>query len=218
MIRMSLLLISTLAFIVSGCATSNPTTMEPIPKAPDYARQLLPGDSALRRVTDPARMPPIAEAFYNQDAFLLDAIDESLIWFAAPSSHQFYPFENFTHEQAVASLRAFQHLLKTSYADVLPDSLLNRRDKMGFPVPLKEWFQGDLRDMFLDIFRSTRAGTRPFVNSGAVLKNFDKGSQFSRKTWGMLSLELWYQTFHDKASDYRKMVDRDADLQERRVI
>lgn len=111
-----------------------------------------------------------------------------------------------------------KHLLKTAYADVLPDSLLNRRDKMGFPVPLKEWFQGDLRDMFLDIFRSTRAGTRPFVNSGAVLKNFDKGSQFSRKTWGMLSLELWYQTFHDKASDYRAMVDRDADLQERRVI
>lgn len=111
-----------------------------------------------------------------------------------------------------------KHLLKTSYADVLPESLLNRRDKMGFPVPLKEWFQGDLRDMILDIFRSTRAGTRPFVNSSAVLKNFDKASQFSRKTWGMLSLELWYQTFHDKASDYRAIVDQDADLREKRVI
>ena len=111
-----------------------------------------------------------------------------------------------------------KHLLKTSYADVLPESLRNRRDKMGFPVPLKEWFQGDLRDMILDIFRSTRAGTRPFVNSSAVLKNFDKASQFSRKTWGMLSLELWYQTFHDKAADYRAMVDQDPELQERRVI
>jgi asparagine synthase (glutamine-hydrolysing) len=111
-----------------------------------------------------------------------------------------------------------KHLLKTTYADVLPEALLNRRDKMGFPVPLKEWFHGDLRDMILDIFRSTRASTRPFVNSYAVLKNFDKASQFSRKTWGLLSLELWYQTFHDKASDYRAMVDQDVDLQERRAI
>lgn len=118
MIRTSLLLISSTAFILSGCATPTRGKMEPIPKGPDYARQLLPGDSALRRVTDPARMPPIGEAFHNRDAFLLDAIDESLIWFAAPSSRQFYPFENFTHEQAAASLRAFQHLLETSYNEV----------------------------------------------------------------------------------------------------
>lgn len=118
MIRSSLLLICSTTFILAGCAASTPVAREPIPKAPDYARQLLPGDSALRRVTDPARMPPIGEAFHNQDAFLLDAIDESLIWFAAPSSRQFYPFENFTHTQAIASLRAFQHLLKTSYNEV----------------------------------------------------------------------------------------------------
>ena len=118
MIRTSLLIFFTTTFILSGCATPTRGYMEPLPKAPDYARQLLPGDSALRRVTDPARMPPIGEAFHNQDAFLLDAIDESLIWFAAPSSRRFYPFENFTHEQTEASLRAFQHLLKTSDNEV----------------------------------------------------------------------------------------------------
>ena len=111
-----------------------------------------------------------------------------------------------------------KHLLKTTFADKLPESLIDRRDKMGFPVPLKEWFQSDLRDMIVDIFRSSGARTRPFVNSCAVLKNFDKASRFSRKTWGLLSLELWHQTFHDKAADYRAMIDRGAHIQTRRAI
>ncbi|WP_417512997.1 asparagine synthase (glutamine-hydrolyzing) [Minwuia sp.] len=99
-----------------------------------------------------------------------------------------------------------KHMLKQTYADVLPRSLLERRDKMGFPVPLREWFSGELSDMVQDIFRSTKAGTREFINQDAVLKNFGNASQFSRKTWGLLSLELWHQQFHDRAAEYRQML------------
>ena len=45
-----------------------------------------------------------------------------------------------------------KHLLKTACAGVLPAPLIERRDKMGFPVPLKEWFEGELRDMIIDVF------------------------------------------------------------------
>lgn len=103
-----------------------------------------------------------------------------------------------------------KHLLKTACADVLPAPLLDRRDKMGFPVPLKEWFTGELRDMIADVFHSTRARTRPFVNGDAVLANLGGASRFSRKIWGLLSLELWHQAFHDRASDYRALVGRSA--------
>jgi asparagine synthase (glutamine-hydrolysing) len=99
-----------------------------------------------------------------------------------------------------------KHLIKTTYAEILPDTLLNRRDKMGFPVPLKEWFHGELHDMINDIFRSKRARSRPFVNSEAVLRNFDEAAPFSRKIWGLLSLELWHQAFHDRASEFRAMI------------
>ena len=103
-----------------------------------------------------------------------------------------------------------KHLLKTACAGVLPAPLIERRDKMGFPVPLKEWFEGELRDMIIDVFRSTGARSRPYVNGEAVLANFDKVSRFSRKTWGLLSLEIWHQTFHDRAHDYRAMADMDS--------
>jgi asparagine synthase (glutamine-hydrolysing) len=43
-----------------------------------------------------------------------------------------------------------KHLIKTAFAGDLPPDILHRRDKMGFPVPLREWFQGELRDMLND--------------------------------------------------------------------
>jgi asparagine synthase (glutamine-hydrolysing) len=96
-----------------------------------------------------------------------------------------------------------KHLLKTAFADVLPDALLRRRDKMGFPVPLKEWFAVELREMVLDVFSAQRARTRPFINAAAVLANFGRAGRFSRKLWGLLSLELWHQCFHDRAAEWR---------------
>jgi len=96
-----------------------------------------------------------------------------------------------------------KHLLKKTFSGMLPDEIVNRRDKMGFPVPLKEWFAGELKDFVSDIFNSQAAKTRPFFNADAVLANFEKGGRFSRKIWGLMSLEIWHQTFHDQASQIR---------------
>ncbi len=98
-------------------------------------------------------------------------------------------------------------LLKHTFGQKFPTALLERRDKMGFPVPLKEWYAGDLRDMIVDIFGSERAGGRPYMNSKAVLANLGKESRFSRKTWGLLSLELWYQQFHDRHWHFKALLD-----------
>jgi asparagine synthase (glutamine-hydrolysing) len=81
---------------------------------------------------------------------------------------------------------------------------------MGFPVPLKEWFSNELKDMVSDIFLTQKNRHREFFNSSAILANFEQAERFSRKVWGLLSLELWHQTFHDKAAEYRRMVDVDV--------
>ncbi len=100
-----------------------------------------------------------------------------------------------------------KHLIKSTFGDDLPGQLMQRRDKMGFPVPLREWFSGELRDMVSDIFFTQKNRHREFFNTDAILANFDKTEQFSRKTWGLLSLELWHQLFHDRAAEYRRMID-----------
>jgi asparagine synthase (glutamine-hydrolysing) len=100
-----------------------------------------------------------------------------------------------------------KHFIKSTFAADLPQELLQRRDKMGFPVPLKEWFSGELRDFVFDIFQTQKVRSRPHFNTDAILANFDKTERFSRKVWGLLSLELWHQLFHDKAASYKRMLD-----------
>ncbi len=96
-------------------------------------------------------------------------------------------------------------LLKNVFKEKLPHRIVNRRDKMGFPVPLKEWFEGPLKDFVYDIFSSKVAQTRGFYEPQKVLQNLEQSSQFSRKIWGLLSLELWHREFHDKQDYYRKL-------------
>jgi len=105
-----------------------------------------------------------------------------------------------------------KHFIRTAFGRDLPSDLMKRRDKMGFPVPLKEWFEGELRDFVGDIFVSQAARHRSFINSKAVLAGLSTGERFSRKIWGLLSLELWHQMFHDRAADYRRMLDHAAPL------
>lgn len=100
-----------------------------------------------------------------------------------------------------------KHLLKAAFASELPEAVLNRRDKMGFPVPLTEWLRGELRGLAEDVFRRHNARQRPFINADAVMTSLDRAGRFSRKIWGLLSLELWHQRFHDRADEYRKLTE-----------
>jgi len=101
-----------------------------------------------------------------------------------------------------------KHMIKTEFARDLPPVILNRRDKMGFPVPLKEWFDGELRGFVQEIFQGMAEKHRPYINSKAVLANLGSEARFSRKTWGLLSLELWQQAFHDRAAEFQAMIKK----------
>jgi len=100
-----------------------------------------------------------------------------------------------------------KHLIRLAFEDVLPEQLMQRRDKMGFPVPLKEWFSGELSGLLQDVFRSDAARTRQFMNSDKVLENVGSMGTFSRKIWGLLSLEFWHQMFHDRATEWKAMAN-----------
>lgn len=81
---------------------------------PDYGHQLGPGESALRRITDPARMPDLASAYRSRDFYLDESLDQSTAWFGAPSSKTFFPFESITWEQARASIYAFRQTMQSA--------------------------------------------------------------------------------------------------------
>jgi asparagine synthase (glutamine-hydrolysing) len=102
-----------------------------------------------------------------------------------------------------------KHVLKTAFAQVLPDAVRNRRDKMGFPVPLQEWIGrgGPVREFVVDTLSSEAARGRELVDNAKVVAKLDQEPRFGRKVWGLLSLELWQQAFHDKAQSFRKKAE-----------
>ncbi len=97
--------------------------------APQYDRPLAPGQLALRKITNPAEIPDFTDACHNL-ANLSQAIDSSLNYLKKPSSRQFFPYADITHEQVVRSLTAFNDLLKSG----LTGSQLNDAIHQKFDV------------------------------------------------------------------------------------
>ena len=64
-----------------------------------------------------------------------------------------------------------KHVLKSCMRSVLPESIVNRMDKMGFPVPLQEWVseQGIVREFVTDILSSQNAKGRALIDNPRVL-------------------------------------------------
>lgn len=92
-----------------------------------------------------------------------------------------------------------KHLLKRAITDLLPAPVLERKDKMGFPVPLHLWARGAARDFFGDVLLSRRCRERGIFDPVEVEKLMNSEDAFGRRLWGLLNLELWYRTFIDAA-------------------
>jgi asparagine synthase (glutamine-hydrolysing) len=105
-----------------------------------------------------------------------------------------------------------KHVLKNAMRGVLPDSIANRTDKMGFPVPLQEWVTkpGAVREFVQDVLSSRQALARDLVDNRKVLKGVGQEPKFGRKLWGLLSLELWQQTFHDRAASFKRLLEAEG--------
>lgn len=88
-------------------------------------------------------------------------------------------------------------LFKDAIKNIIPSEILNRKDKMGFPVPLVQWYGGPLKDYVREILLSERTKNRGIYNIEEVEKEINKEGKFSRVIWGLLCLELWFRKFMD---------------------
>ena len=88
-------------------------------------------------------------------------------------------------------------ILIESVKNILPQTIINRKDKMGFPTPINNWLANDLKDYALDILTSSKAKNRAHLNINAIEQQINTSGKFSRDLWGALNLEMWYRTFID---------------------
>jgi asparagine synthase (glutamine-hydrolysing) len=87
-------------------------------------------------------------------------------------------------------------ILIDALADRLPPELLHR-PKMGFAVPLAEWFRGPLRPMLRDHLESSRFLSRGIVSPKFVMAMIAEHESRRRNNttwlWSLLMLEMWFR-------------------------
>lgn len=90
-----------------------------------------------------------------------------------------------------------KYLFRKAIRNIVPDEIMNRKDKMGFPVPLSKWIHNELGDFVNDILFSKKAQERGIFNSKRLRQQVKNEKSFGRVIWGALCLELWFREFID---------------------
>ena len=93
-----------------------------------------------------------------------------------------------------------KYLLKRVLKQLLPVENLNRR-KMGFGVPIGDWFRGRMQPFLRETLLSEKALNRGLFRSPEVRRLVEQhtGSErdYAHQLWTLLMLELWFQRFID---------------------
>ena len=95
-----------------------------------------------------------------------------------------------------------KYILKKAYEDLLPSDILYRK-KMGFPVPLNNWFGGDFNDYAKEILLSDISKARGVYNTENIQKwlnsnRLSSDHSFAMKIWMLINLELFQIKYFDK--------------------
>jgi asparagine synthase (glutamine-hydrolysing) len=106
--------------------------------------------------------------------------------------------------QLPAAMKRRGRTSKVAFKEALrrwvPDHILDR-PKMGFSVPLADWFRGRLRDLPAEILLDRRSLERGIFREQALLALIDDHltgrADNSLKLWALLQLELWFRSYVD---------------------
>ncbi|MBI5952683.1 MAG: asparagine synthase (glutamine-hydrolyzing) [Chloroflexi bacterium] len=100
-----------------------------------------------------------------------------------------------------------KHIFRKIVQNIVPTQIYDRKDKMGFPVPLNEWYQKEpVRGFVMDTISSLKARRNGFLQDVSVDNLVTSERAFGRNIWGLLSLELWMENFLD--GNYRSFASR----------
>ncbi len=93
-----------------------------------------------------------------------------------------------------------KYILKEAIRNLLPREIVHR-DKMGFGVPIGEWFRQELKGYVQEILLHKRCISRGYFKKETVQQLLDEHISgkidHGYRLWILLNLELWHQMFID---------------------
>lgn len=94
--------------------------------------------------------------------------------------------------------RQTKWILREAMKSLLPKEILER-PKVGFRVPVNEWFQGEMKDYLYETLCGAQSMTKDFYQAPVLEKyiaDHASGRQNHEKLlWSLLNLELWYREY-----------------------
>ncbi len=91
-------------------------------------------------------------------------------------------------------------LLKKAAARLVPPEVIYRR-KMGFGVPIGNWFRGEMKDFVRDVLLSEKSLNRGIAKREVVEKyvneHINAERDYTFQIWTLMMMELWFQRFID---------------------
>ena len=96
-----------------------------------------------------------------------------------------------------------KYLLRQAMRRLLPSQIIER-PKVGFRVPVNEWFRGPMLDYLRDHLLADDTRTRDYYRPGVVRRVLDDHAQgrqnHEKLIWAILNLELWHRHCLESAS------------------
>ena len=92
-----------------------------------------------------------------------------------------------------------KYLLKKAAERFLPKRLIHR-PKMGFGVPIGDWFRSEFKELLYDSLLCDRAVDRGYFNKPFVEELIDRhmrGENLQYPLWTLLMMELWHRRYID---------------------
>ena len=89
-----------------------------------------------------------------------------------------------------------KNLLINTFKNLLPNKIIERKDKMGFPTPFKRIVMSNKNNFFKEIIYNSISKNRSYLDIKELRKiNFEQIDE--RGLWALISIELWHQNFHE---------------------
>jgi asparagine synthase (glutamine-hydrolysing) len=136
------------------------------------------------------------ELLMKQDQMSMAASIESRVPFL---DHKLVEFTVRLPERLKLRRGRTKYVLRRAMRDILPEPILARR-KMGFPVPVGQWFRQEFRSIVDEYVLGARARERAIFNHDfvrALVARHQGGENHSERLWALVNFEIWLRRFVD---------------------
>jgi len=156
--------------------------------------------SVLGRLLDADIQTYLPELLMKQDQMSMAASIESRVPFL---DHELVQFAASLPDEMKLRRGSTKHVLRRAMSGILPDEILTRK-KMGFPVPVAQWFRGEFRPVVDEFVLGPRALARGLFDPDAVRSVVERdrrgegaGNHWER-IWALVNLEIWQRIHLDR--------------------